>query len=581
MTLLATPLDRRQRLVGTTVLLGVMGLLLGLGGRLVHLQVTHRSRLLSHADQQQSSDSVIPARRGIIFDVRGRVVAITRRIADVFVDPAMTDDVEALAREVAPRVSLSPQDILEEIHRKPKSRFVVLARGVDDVSAEAVSAMKHPAVGLSFRSHRYYPLGASMAHVLGWVGTDGEGLAGVELSLDKHLRGRDGRRSTIRDARRRAVRRAGGEPIAPVDGGHVVLTIDAEIQRMVEGALKQGVEHVEAQSGVAIVMSPDTGDILAMACYPTFDSNQPFRPAESDLRRNRAVTDPVEPGSTFKPIIVAGALDGGFVTRTEKIDCHNGRHYFGKRLMTDTKPSGLLDIRGIVAKSSNIGMGTIATRMGNEKLYVTVTAFGFGTPTRIELPGEGAGIVMPLKRWTSYSTTSIPIGYEILVTPLQLLNAFTAIINGGVLIQPRLVRAKLAPDSTPLESNESPQLVRRVVTSDTARFITHDLMAAVVEEGGAKKAQVGPYQVVGKTGTAKLTYPDRRGFEPGAYLSLFVGAAPADDPRIVVLTIIRRANPAIAYYGGQVSAPVVGEIIARALAYLQVPPDKEAVSLGL
>lgn len=581
MARIATPLDHRQRVLATWAVIGIGVLFLVLGGRLVAIQVVHREKLLAHADQQHNASTSIPARRGMIFDARGRVVALTRRIPDVFVDPAMVADVEALAHELAPRLNLPVPEILAEIRSRPQSRFVVLAKGVDAVTAEAVRELRRPGVGLTFRSERYYPLGAGLAHVLGWVGYDGEGLEGVELSFNEHLRGRNGRRSTIRDARRRALRRSEAPTVAPVDGGHIVLTIDAEIQRMVEAELENGVDRVEAESGVTIVLSPVTGDVLAMACYPGFDPNQPFRPSEAEARRNRAITDPVEPGSTFKPIIAATALEGGFVSRTERIDCRNGQHYFGKRLITDTKPSGLLDIRGIIARSSNIGMGTIAHRMGNEVLHETVTAFGFGRPTGIGLPGEGAGIVLPLRRWTSYSTTSIPIGYEILVTPIQLLSAFTAIINEGVLLRPRVVKAKLGPDGTVIESHDGPDAVRRVVSAATARFVAFDLMRAVVEEGGAAKAQVGPYKVIGKTGTAKLTYPDRRGYEPGAYLSVFVGAAPAEDPQIVVLTMIRRANPAIAYYGGQVAAPVVGAIIRDVLAYLEVPVEADALVTGL
>jgi cell division protein FtsI/penicillin-binding protein 2 len=581
MTLIPTPQDRRQRRMGTLVFGGLGVLLFVLATKLIHIQIVDRAKLLDIADQQQNARAEIPARRGMIFDSRGRAAALTRRIPDVFVDPVMVEDAADLAAKLGPRLNQSPSEILAKLHDRPLSRFVVVASGVDDVTADAVRSLGHVAVGLSYRSERFYPLGSSMAHVLGWVGYDGTGLEGIELSYDDHLRGRDGRRRTIRDARRRALRRSEEPDIPPVDGGHLVLTIDAEIQRMVEESLKRGVVQVEAESGVAVVMTPDTGDVLAMACFPTFDPNKPFLAGEAGVRRNRAVTDPVEPGSSFKPVIAAAALDGGFASRREQIDCHNGQHYFGKRLITDTRPRGMLDLRGIICHSSNIGMCTIAVRMGNEVLHDTVTAFGFGRPTGIELPGEGAGIVMPLKRWTSYSTTSIPIGYEILVTPLQLLSAFTALINDGVLIRPRVVRTRLGPDGGVIETFEGPNVVRRVASTEAARFLTYDAMRAVVEEGGAAKAQIGPYKVLGKTGTAKLTYPDRRGYEEGAYLSVFVGAAPADDPRIVVLTIVRRANPAIAYYGGQVAAPVVGEIIARVLAYLQVPGEDGSVATGL
>lgn len=574
-------LDRLQRRTGIIVLAGVGAILLALGGRLAYVHAVLGDRLLALATQQQSGRTPLPARRGMIFDSRGRVLALSRRIPDVFVDPVVAGDVGQLSAALAPRLNMSAETLQRKIESRPRSRFVVVARGVDDVTADAVRAMNHPGVGLSFRSKRYYPMGSSMAHVLGWVGMDGEGLEGLELAFDEHLRGHDGQLATIRDARRRALR-AGNEPtVPPIDGGHLVLTLDAEVQRIVEEALAEGVERAEAQSGVMVVMSPITGDVLAMACYPAFDPNKPFLASEADLRRNRTITDPVEPGSTFKPIIAAEALDRGFISPTEKIDCHNGVHFFGSRRLTDTRPSGLLDIRGIIVRSSNIGIATIATRMGNDVLYETVRRFGFGEPTGVECPGEGAGLVYPLEKWNSFSTTSIPIGYEILVTPMQLLNAFATLINDGVRLRPRLVNSLLGPDARVIRSNHGPSVVRRVMSVEVARFVAGDLLVAVGEHGGGRRAQVGPYKVLGKTGTAKLTAPGRRGYEPGAYLALFVGAAPAHDPQLVAVTMIRRPNPRLGYYGSQVAAPVAGKVLARALAYLEVPPERTTFVRGL
>lgn len=568
---------RKERWCGAIVL-GLMGVaLVGLGVRLVSINTTLRPKLMEIARRQQAGRAVLPACRGMILDRRGRVVASSRLVPDVFVDPSRVDDDEALALELAARLSLDPGDVLDAIRRRPGSRFVVIARGVEPVEAEAVLALESPGVGLVDRAVRNYPLGFSLSHVLGFVGSDGSGLEGAELALDAHLRGEDGLRTTIRDARRRALRRADSGAAWPKDGGHVVLTIDSEIQRVAERELARQIEAFEAKSGVAIVMSPKTGDIYAMACWPAFDPNDPGASAPQH-RRNQVLTDPVEPGSTFKAFIAAGALAGGFVSTTETIDCHMGTYRIGRRVIRDVRPHGLLTIRGIVSQSSNIGMGIVAERMGNDALWRTVRAFGFGEPTGIELPGEATGLVRAPERWGRMSTNSVAMGYEISVTPLQLIVAYGSLLNDGVLIRPRIVKQLLAPDGSVLEGKSGPEVVRRVVPSPVARYMCDELLAAVVNEGGGWRARLDSYGVVGKTGTAKLTYADRRGYEPDAYLSSFVGAAPARDPEVVALVMIRRPNAKIGYYGGKVAAPAVGAILEATLTYLDVLPDAEVMA---
>ena len=539
------------------------------------------------ADLQQQGRSVVPARRGMVLDARGRVMALSRLMPDVFVDPSLVRDPFALAGVLSARLNQTQSQILNRMLRMrsdsndvPQSRYVVLAERVDPITEEAIRELRHPAVGLTARAQRDYPLGNTTAHVVGWVGREGKGLEGVELAYDHHLRGRDGRRGTIRDARRRSLRQAQDTTTAPVDGGHVVLTIDAEIQRVAGEALAEGIENFEAESGVVIVMAPSTGEILAMVSLPTFDPQQAGT-AAPEVRRNRALTDPVEPGSTMKAMIACGALDGGFVNLTELIDCKNGSHRFGARSITDSHPKGELDLLGIITHSSNIGMGFIAHRMGNQQLFETVRRFGFGEKTGIELTGEGAGLVHPLKRWTSYSTNSIAIGYELLVTPLQLIMAYGAIVNDGILLQPRLVRRLLSPDGEIAESFDEPTVVRRVASTDTARFMAREALVSVVESTPNHPARVGPYRVLGKTGTAKLTVPGRKGYGSGGYLSLFVGAAPVENPRIIALALIRRPNPAIGYYGRVVAAPVAGKVIASVLAYLEVESETQVALRGL
>ena len=569
-----------RQTVATCVLVGVAGLLLGLAGRLVYINTSLRPQLLRIVAQQRRGHRTLPARRGMILDTRGRVVAVSRRMPDVFVDPSRVKDVAGLARELSARIDVEPEQIETRIGRSPNSRHVVLATAVDAATAEAVRTMGHPAVHLATQEVRTYPIGAAMTHVLGFVGRDGSGLEGIELWYDDHLRGQDGRQSVTVDGRRRALWPADGVTQPPIDGGHVVLTIDAEIQRIAESALEGAVDQYEAESGVIIVMSPSDGEVLAMACRPTYDPAHAST-ASAAVRRNRAVTDPVEPGSAFKPFIVCGALAGGFVNSTELIDCHRGSCRFGRRTIRDTSPHGLLDLRGIITYSSNVGMALIGERMGNAALYETIRGFGFGERTGIDFPGESSGLVYPLKRWTSYSAVSVVIGYELSVTPLQLITAFCAILNDGILLRPRLVKRLHGPNGEVVKDFSSRLHVRRVVSRDLARYVARDLLVSVVERGTGRRAQVDGYSVLGKTGTAKLPYLDRRGYEPGAYSATFIGAAPANDPRIAVLITIRRPNARKGYYGSRVAAPAAGRILAATLDYLGIPRNDEPHLAGL
>jgi len=547
-------IDQSQRLNGTIVLVLICTLFVGLGARLVHIHCGQGPELVASLENQRKGRSVVPARRGMILDARGRVVVANRRMPDVFVDATLVEDLDELAQALGARLGMEPSRIARRINQRRSSRYVVVARQVGEVEAEAVRDLGVPAVGLSDRAVRTYPLGASMAHVLGFVGREGHGLGGLELAFEEHLAGKDGLRATIRDARRRALRRIERMGLPPVDGGHLILTVDAEIQRVVEAALEGTRQTFEAACALAIVMSPKTGDILALACSPSFDPADASRVSEK-IRRNRAVTDPVEPGSTFKPFIISGALDGGVVTLTDKIDCRKGTYRVGGRTIRDVSSHGVMTVAEVVTRSSNIGMAVIGQRMGPGALHEAMRRFGFGERTGIECPGEARGVVYPLDRWTSYSVTSVPMGYEIGITPIQLITGFCAIVNDGLLLRPRLVR----------------ELLRRM---------SREVLVSVVEEGSGRRAKLAHYKSLGKTGTAKLTYSDRPGYEPGAYLSSFIGAAPADDPEIVVLVMVRRPNAELGYYGGTVSAPAVKTILEETLAYLQVPPDEKVATLA-
>jgi cell division protein FtsI (penicillin-binding protein 3) len=288
------------------------------------------------------------------------------------------------------------------------------------------------------------------------------------------------------------------------------------------------------------------------------------------------VTDMVEPGSTFKPFVASGALAQGVVTAQETIFCHNGLYVIGRRRLHDVSPHGNMTFKEIIARSTNIGMAIVGGRMGNEGLYDIVDRFGFGDKTGIDLPGESPGALLPLSRWTTYSTSSVPMGHEIAVTPLQLITAFCAIINDGVLLRPRVVRALLTAEGEVLEEFTGPDPVRRVLPTHIARYMTGEVLVAVVNEGSGRRARLPDCQVLGKTGTAQVPREDRRGYEPETYLSSFVGAAPAENPRTAALVMVKKPDPRLGYYGSVVSAPAVREILAGTLAYRQVPPTADA-----
>lgn len=558
---------------------------MGLMGRLAHVLVSDGLRLREYADQQQEKKQTLPARRGSIFDSRGRLLAGSRRSPDVYVDPqllfgSLQNDSTAresaalneFAGQLAARLNMPAADVASRILARRDSRYVVIKHNADDDEAEAVLGLNHEAVGVSYNPQRIYPLGSSMAHVVGMVGRDGHGLEGMEREWETHLRGVDGVRQSRCTVSRGSIEWDPDEGRDPMDGGHVVLTLDAEIQRIVETQLHATVDKFHAESAVGLVMNVKTGDLLAMACEPTFDPNN-YAASPLAARRNRAITDPVEPGSCFKPFVASGALAEGFVTLNESINCHNGMNSFRGRIVRDTHPLGWSNLKGIIVESSNIGMGTIGDRMPPKVIERIVRGFGFGERTGIECPGESTGIVKPTRQWSGYSPVSIAFGQEIAVTPIQLITAFSSIVSGGTLLKPRVVRGLLSPQGDVLKWNTDPMVVRRSVRPDVARIMSRDILPAVVEESSQGSLRPQHYTMLGKTGTAQVPRADRRGYEEGAYLSSFLGAGPVRDPEIAVIVMVRKPRREVGYFGRTVSGPAVRDILDQTLEYLGVPMD--------
>ena len=563
--------------------------LLALVGRLCYIHAAMAgpgSRIALQLEQQQQATMPLPARRGEILDVEGRVLAGSQERPSIFADPSLLEDPEPVAEALGAILNIRRDELRRLLTERNADgtlkRFVWLKRRVEGPEAEAARAWieKHKILGVGILNEpfRRYPMGSLGAHVVGFVNIDGEGMEGVERRYDSILRGTSGSITVCRDAARRPIWPAPGQDalIPPRDGMTVKLTLDAAVQEILEAQVSAAVTHFKAESGVGIVMNPRTGDVLGMASVPTYDPNRPGDSPPS-ARRNRCLTDPTEPGSTFKPFIASAALAEKVVKPGESIYCHSGLYVVGSRNLHDHHPYGDLTFEQIVIKSSNIGMAILGQRLGNERMHRYLSApygFGFGSRTGIELDGEDPGMLLPLRRWTTFSTTSVPMGQEVAVTPLQLATAFCAIVNGGRAVVPRVVRAIIDPRGEVVEDFSGAQNGRQVIPPDVAEYMTKTVLVGVVNEGTGLRARLPNYQVLGKTGTAQIARPGGGGYQPDAYTSSFVAAAPASDPQVVVLIMVRRPQRSIAYYGGTVAAPAVREVLARTLAYLEIPPDK-------
>lgn len=577
-----------MRAGGVFVLL--VGALLAAGAaRLAYLERTQGESLRAQAARQQTVVRAITPLRGEILDTRGRVLAGTVQRPSIFVDPALVQDVDYSAHSIAPYLKMSPEQLKALLVERGEDRFVWLERRVErdgqpDFAEQfeaTVRARRLRAFGVQYEPVRIYPQERLASHVLGFVGGELQGLAGVEQAFNERLSGRPGRRTTTVDVGRR---RVSDEDVDPcVDGAAVVLTIDAYIQQIAEDRLAEQVERFDADWGVVLVMDPQGGEVLAMAVSPDYNPSAAVPPGfdamteeqrekASEVWRNRAVSDAYEPGSIFKPFIASLALDEG-LTRIDEVFAINGpTRDFGRRTIRDTHPYGALRMHEVISKSSNIGMGLLGARCKMERLHRYVRMFGFGDVTGIEVPGEHSGLVLDFDNWNpSFSPQSVPIGQEIGATPVQLATAFCVFANGGVLYRPRVVRGLIGPNGETLEDRTRPIAVRRVLSETTCEMFRREALVETVVSGTGKAAALEDWQVFGKTGTAQIAGLQGRGYG-GGYVASFIGGAPATRPQVVVLCSIYRPKKE-GYYGGVVAAPVVKHVIAETLAYLQVQPE--------
>jgi cell division protein FtsI/penicillin-binding protein 2 len=425
---------------------------------------------------------------------------------------------------------------------------------------------------------RYYPHGEMLGHVIGFLDHEGKGIQGVEMAMESELQGKDGHRFIEQDRKGREIVPYRGLEHPAEDGRNVYLTVDLALQSIVEGELDAAYRDLKPRSATAIMVDPKTGGILAMATRPAFDPNKPGG-SDPEAMKNRAIIDIVEPGSTFKIVPIAGALNEGKVDGLTTIFCENGRFAYGGRTLKDHHGYGYLTIHDIMVKSSNIGCAKLAMLMGGDKFHEYVRAFGFGSKLGIELPGEVAGIVHPPARWDKLTITRMPMGHSVAVTPLQIAMGMSVIANGGKLMKPTVVQSLASPDGKSTRVNP-PRVIRKVIPASTASFVNESLVGVTQPGGTATYAQVNGFLVAGKTGTAQKVSPTG-GYTPGKYVVSFAGYMPAEDPEFVCYVVIDDAQTASGMnYGGLVAAPIFSRIAEKAARHLDLVPTLPAMPVA-
>jgi cell division protein FtsI/penicillin-binding protein 2 len=567
-------------------------LLIALIGRVAFLQTYGRQKTIQRAERQQHQTETLISRRGSIFDCNGMLMAGTVQSQSLFVDPKFMQDcfqedgkslveLDKAIGQLAQLIDKDPFELSKLLGDRYESRFVKVAEHLDEQTCAAIEKLDLPGIGFTPTAERFYPMGSIAAHVLGGTQKDNIGLEGVELKFEKLLAGKNGFKRTLKDARRRPIAVAADDYLPAENGQHLILTIDSNIQMIAEQELARTCEDYRANRGEAIVVDPKTGDIYAMTNWPTFNP-QNLEDSAPKVRSNRCIVDPYEPGSTIKPFI-AGPAFAWKVTRPTEIFPIHGPHYvtpYGRKV-TDVHGYDQLAMWDVLVKSSNIGMSMLGERMGNPSLYKALTGFNFGKQTGVELPGENPGKVNPLVKWNKYSTESVSQGYELMVTPLQLARGFCAYANGGRLVSPHLIKGVLNSDGDVVSRNapKALDMLPEVIDPVTAATMKR-ILCDVVIRGTAMKARSSVWNIFGKTGTAHVSN-GKGGYSDKRYTSSFMGGAPAENPRLVVMMVIHEPDidyansKGLSHYGGAVAAPGASRILERCLAYLQVPASPD------
>jgi cell division protein FtsI/penicillin-binding protein 2 len=514
--------------------------------------------------QQQREDDLVPP-RGTIYDRKGRELAVSMTVHSAAARPRDMDDIEASSQAIAAVLGVDAQ-ALER--RLAEGKWSWVSRQLDHDMAEKLRALELPGLDFVEESKRFYPLETLAGPLLGFVGTDHVGLAGLEAEYDQTVAGEKVRRTLLLDALAGRLVAPGYSFLDPDPGADLHLTIDASIQHIVERELARVVEKHNASGAMAVFMDPYSGSVQAIASLPSFDPNR-FGSYAPKRWRNRVVQDAYEPGSTFKLVTAAAALESNVVDPMDVIDCEMGAITLGRTRIRDHKSFDLLSFREVFSRSSNVGAIKVGLQVGQEALSRQIQTFGFGERTGVDLPGESPGIVRPVERWTRHEAAYASIGQGISVTPIQLVRAFAAVANGGYLPTPYVVAKVGEADNRPV-----PDRSRPILSPPTIRTLLR-LLEAVVEEGTGRLAAVPGYTVAGKTGTAQKAVPGR-GYAANRFVASFAGFVPSRHPRIVGLVVVDEPRGLI--HGGDVAAPVFSAVLRQVLPLLGVPPDRRPPS---
>ncbi|MFH0840060.1 MAG: penicillin-binding transpeptidase domain-containing protein [Candidatus Omnitrophota bacterium] len=533
--------------------------------RLIYLQVLSHSRYKEIAENSRNVVINLPPKRGVILDRNMEKLAMNVPKYSVYAIPRCITQKEETADMLASVLGINKAEVLEKLSKD--KLFVWIDRKVSDEKARKIKERALKGVDFVAESERSYPNNRLLAHVLGFADIDNRGLEGLEMYYDKELRGVSGYRRVVVDAKRRQVSSSDEGFLPARNGYNLVLTIDEAIQHIAEKAMMSAIDRHHVKSASVVVMNPYTGDILALSNYPTYNPNN-FADSTPDERRDRAVTDLFEPGSSFKVITASAALSEKVVGLDDEFFCENGEYRIAGKVLHDAHPYGLLKFKNVIEVSSNIGTVKAAQKLGPDKLYKYIKLFGFNNKTGINLPGEVTGILRPTSAWSKTSMVAIPIGQEVGVTAIQLVTAISVIANGGVLLQPRIVD-RVIDDKGALIKEFKPKAIRRVISDDTCNKVK-EVLRMVVDTGTGKNAALVGYSAAGKTGTGQRLEADGS-YSHSKFNSVFIGFAPAENPKLAIAIVFVEPHPY--YYGGTVAAPVFSEIATNALGYLSISPD--------
>jgi len=538
------------------------------GGRAFQLQVLQGEKLKRLGERQHLKEWIVLPRRGAVLDRGGEPLALSLEAQSVYARPHRIRELEAASRSLARILDLKLTEVKQKLaSEKP---FVWIKRQVTPREAEQIQNLTVEGIGMFYEPHRYYPQGQLAAHVIGFVGRDSEGLEGLELQYNHYIRGETGSSVSERDALGRRVLVEGVDGVQMPPGADIHLTLEKSVQHLAEKEVEATVTKYRAKAGVAIVVEPRTGEILALANYPSFNPNNFSREA-AQSRRNRAVADSFEPGSTFKTMLAAAALEEGVVGKEDLFYCEMGKYSYAGNVIHDTHPYGWLPFYRILQVSSNIGFTKVAEKLKKDRYFKYIEKFGFGQLTGIETPGEVPGLLRRPESWSAVDLATHAFGQGISTTPIQMAMAYAAIANGGFLMRPYLVRRVVSPSGEVIMENQ-PHVVRRVISERTARLVSSILKGVTHQGGTGMMASVEGFEVAGKTGTAQKADLANGGYAARKRVASFIGFVPADEPRLVVSVLID--EPEVNVYGGVVAAPAFRNIARSALHHLSVASQK-------